>query len=81
MVNEYGNKTVEPFEMVRNTLQPNWRKREVTTRTQKKVLVKSCPKHFYVYRRYAPIYDKGIVDAELTCYPYGYRGKPISKQF
>jgi hypothetical protein len=29
------------------------------------------------FRRYAPIYDKGFVDANLHCYPYGYRGLPL----
>uniref|UniRef100_A0A1I8BTM7 DNA-directed DNA polymerase n=1 Tax=Meloidogyne hapla TaxID=6305 RepID=A0A1I8BTM7_MELHA len=33
---------------------------------------------FYKYiLRYAPIYDKGLVDANLDCYPYGYRANAI----
>jgi len=29
------------------------------------------------FSRYSPIYDKGFIDANYDCYPYGYRGDPI----
>jgi hypothetical protein len=29
------------------------------------------------FRRYSTIYDKGFVDANLHCYPFGYRGLPL----
>uniref|UniRef100_A0A1I8C3I6 DNA-directed DNA polymerase n=1 Tax=Meloidogyne hapla TaxID=6305 RepID=A0A1I8C3I6_MELHA len=63
MVNAYGEEQ-EPVVLERTHFRPNWRRGEVTTRTQK--------------RRYTPIYDKGMIDDKHDCYPFGYRGNPIS---
>nr|CAD2200858.1 unnamed protein product [Meloidogyne enterolobii] len=62
MVEAYGEEQ-DPVVLERTHFQPSWRCGEVTSRSQT--------------RRYAPIYDKGFVDADLDCYPYGYRGNPI----
>nr|CAD2182349.1 unnamed protein product [Meloidogyne enterolobii] len=63
MVEAYGEEQ-DPVVLQRTHFQPNWRKGQVISRTQ--------------IRRYTPIYDKGFVDANFDCYPYGYRGEPIN---
>uniref|UniRef100_A0A914MNU5 DNA-directed DNA polymerase n=2 Tax=Meloidogyne TaxID=189290 RepID=A0A914MNU5_MELIC len=63
MVEAYGEEQ-DPVVLQRTHFQPNWRQGQVTSRTQ--------------IRRYTPIYDKGHVDANFDCYPYGYRGEPIN---
>uniref|UniRef100_A0A914NEM0 DNA-directed DNA polymerase n=3 Tax=Meloidogyne TaxID=189290 RepID=A0A914NEM0_MELIC len=62
MVEVYGDEQ-KPIRLERTSFQPSWRHGEVTSRSQK--------------RSYAPIFDKGLVDANLDCYPYGYRGDPV----
>uniref|UniRef100_A0A914M031 DNA-directed DNA polymerase n=1 Tax=Meloidogyne incognita TaxID=6306 RepID=A0A914M031_MELIC len=63
MVEAYGEKQ-DPVILERTHFQPSWRKGQVISQSQ--------------IRRYTPIYDKGIVDANFDCYPYGYRGNPIN---
>nr|CAD2205742.1 unnamed protein product [Meloidogyne enterolobii] len=63
MVEAYGEEQ-DPVVLQRTQFQPNWRQGQVTSRTQ--------------IRRYTPIYDKGLVDANFDCYPYGYKGDPIN---
>jgi len=67
MVNAYGEETMGTVLLERTHLQPNWRHGQVVTRSQR--------------RRYAPIYDKGLVDADLVCYPYGFKGPAIRSGF
>jgi len=76
MVEAYGEEQ-DPVVLERTHFQPNWRQGQVTSRTQIRYLV-FILKNIKFYRRYTPIYDKGFVDANFDCYPYGYRGEPIN---
>nr|CAD2208735.1 unnamed protein product [Meloidogyne enterolobii] len=76
MVEAYGEEQ-DPVVLERTHFQPNWRQGQVTSRTQIRYLL-IIVKIQNLFRRYTPIYDKGFVDANFDCYPYGYRGEPIN---
>ena len=61
MINEFGI-VQQPIPVMRTNFMPDFRTGTVHTRM--------------LCRRYKPFYDKGIVDLNHECLPWGYQGPP-----